>query len=137
MTRTLILLSLSVVAAGCAKHATAAGPGMNDKREDALIKQAEPAINCKKDEMTVTFEQSIESNYHVYRVDGCGQKYTSILHCTGPACSWIEGPEQAASVELQCPVPQLSRTYANQIFTVSGCGRQKEFTLAKGKITAQ
>ena len=132
----LMVAAASLLVVGCSKHATAQGPGMNDKREKALLDAAKPALNNCGEELTVTFQQSVETNYHLYRVDGCGQRYTSLLHCTGPVCNWIEGPETLAQMDLQCPGTQISSTYANQVFTVSGCGRQKNYGLSKGKLEA-
>lgn len=134
----LLTAAASLFVLGCHKHASVQGPGMNDDREKKLLEMAKPTMgSCAEDQVTTTFMQSVEANYHEYQVTGCGLKYTALLHCTGPVCNWIEGPETMATVEMQCPVPQLSSTYANQVFTVSGCGRQKNYTLSHGKIEAQ
>lgn len=130
----LVVLAMSVVGCG-RKHASASGPGYNVKRERALFDLATPYMNnC--DALATTFEGSVEPNYHLYRVDGCGQKYTSLLHCTGPVCNWIEGPESRAAADLQCPAVQLTRTYANKVFTVTGCGKTASFQLDHGKLIA-
>lgn len=127
----MVVVLLSVVS--CRKHASASGPGYNAKREKALFQLAAPAMNQCGD-LATTYEGSVEVNYHLYRVDGCGQRYVSLLHCTGPVCNWREGPEVRASTELGCPVTQLSRTYVNRVFTVSGCGKQASYQLDHGHL---
>lgn len=133
MARVVILSMLALFVVGCRKHASASGPGYNAKREKALFQMAAPAMNnC--DALATTYEGSVEVNYHVYRVDGCGARYVSLLHCTGPVCNWIEGPETRAAAELGCPAVQLARTYVNRVFTVSGCGKQASYQLDHGRL---
>lgn len=138
MVRLLMVVLLTLGVVGCRRHASAstAGPGYNAKREKTLFAAASPAIRCDPGAMSAVFEETVERNYHLYRVDGCGQRYVSLLHCTGPTCSWIEGPESRAASELQCPATQLARTYANRIFTISGCGRQASYQLDHGRLVS-
>jgi hypothetical protein len=132
----LVMMSLVLVmAVGCSHaSASASGPGYNAKRERSLFMEAQPALNCDPGSMKTTFLGTPERNYHSYRVDGCGQAYFSLLHCTGPTCSWIEGAESRAAKDLQCPATQLVSTYSNRIFTVTGCGKQATFQLDHGHV---
>ncbi len=123
-----------VGAVGCRRHVSTAGPGMNAKRENTLLADAARALSCDQRTLVATFEESVEKNYHAYRVDGCGQRYHALLHCTG-ICNWREAPERRATVDLQCPAAQLSRTYANRVFTVFGCGQSARYELSQGRLT--
>lgn len=129
----LAVLLMTVATVACRKHVSTAGPGMNAKRENALLADASRALNCPAGSLVATFEESIEKNYHVYRVDGCGQRYHALLHCAG-ICTWREAPERRAAVDLQCPATQLGRGYANRVFTISGCGRVAQYELSHGRI---
>lgn len=133
----LLLAALSVSVSGCRHRrvSTVAGPGMNGKREVALLEAAGARLQCSRSEMVGAFEASLETNYHVYRVDGCGRRFYSLLHCTG-ICNWREAPEMRAETELQCPVTQLARTYnpMNHVFVISGCGRSVSYELGQGHL---
>lgn len=137
MVRFFVVLMCVVALSGCRHRrvSTVGGPGMNVKREAALLKSASVRLSCDARQMVGTFEASLESNYHVYRVDGCGKRFYALLHCTG-ICKWREAPEMRAETELQCPVPQLSRTYdpSTNVFTIAGCGRAVSYELGQGHL---
>jgi hypothetical protein len=138
LTRALGLTLVCLLVTGCRHRqrvATVAGPGMNSKREAALMEQAGARLGCSRSELLGAFEASLESNYHVYRVDGCGKRFYALLHCTG-VCNWREAPEMRAEGELQCPVTQLARSYTphNHVFVISGCGRTVAYELGQGHL---
>lgn len=136
MRLSLLLLFVLLTTSACRhrRAATIPGPGMNAKRELALLEGAASRLQCSQRELVGAFEASLE-NYHVYRVDGCGKRFYSLLHCTAGLCKWREAPEMRAETELQCPVTQLARSYAPpHVFTITGCGRQVSYELSKGHL---
>ncbi|MFO0596457.1 MAG: hypothetical protein U0228_14165 [Myxococcaceae bacterium] len=139
MLRTMVALTLASSALVACSHArppaTIAGPGMNVKREQALFEAAQVKLHCDPRAMVGAFEATLEDNYHSYRVDGCGQRYHAILHCTG-VCKWREAPETRAELDLQCPAVQLTSAYqaTTHRFTITGCGRGATYELRHGHI---
>ena len=137
MVRIAFLLVLVTLGSACGRRRVGpsiTGPGMNNKREAQLLQQAEAQLQCHEG-LVGAFEGSLETNYHAYRVDGCGKRFHALLHCTG-ICNWRQGPERLAESDLQCPAIQLSRTYSAQTntFEVTGCGRSARYELGQGKI---
>jgi hypothetical protein len=51
------------------------GPGLNPKRESALLEIASRELNCDREQLAVTYVDSIERNAHIYRADGCQKTY--------------------------------------------------------------
>lgn len=137
LTKVLVLSLVFIALTGCRHRrvSTVSGPGMNSKREAALMDEASARLHCDHSGMVGAFETSLERNYHVYRVDGCGKRFYAMLHCTG-ICSWREAPEMRAEVDLQCPVQQLTRSYtpSNHTFVISGCGRAVAYELGHGHL---
>lgn len=131
----LLILALSTSACRHRRATTIPGPGMNAKRELMLLESAASRLQCAQNQLVGAFEASLE-NYHVYRVDGCGRRFYSLLHCTAGLCKWREAPELRAETDLQCPVTQLARSYTphNHVFTITGCGRQASYELSKGNL---
>lgn len=134
----MVVMFVVLLGASSCRHrrvATVSGPGMNHKREAALLEAAAIRLGCSARDMVGAFEASLEANYHVYRVDGCGKRFYSLLHCTG-MCNWREAPEMRAETELQCPATQLARTYSpmNHVFTITGCGRSVSYELGHGHL---
>jgi hypothetical protein len=134
--RFMVLMCLAAaLVAGCRHRrvSTVSGPGMNVKREAALLEAAQVRLGCSQ--LVGAFEASLEANYHVYRVDGCGKRFYALLHCTG-ICNWREAPEMRAESELQCPATQLTRTYEpySHVFTINGCGRVAQYELGQGHL---
>ncbi|MFT3713160.1 MAG: hypothetical protein QM817_36360 [Archangium sp.] len=132
----LLCFVAAMATSGCRHRriSTVSGPGMNVKREAALLEAAEIRLGCSQN-LVGAFEVSLESNYHVYRVDGCGKRFYALLHCTG-ICNWREAPEMRAESELQCPAAQLTRAYepVMHVFTISGCGRTAQYELGQGHL---
>lgn len=137
MNRVALLMVLVVMSAcGHRRVATVAGPGMNTKREAALLDQAAAALQCDERGLIGAFEGSLEANYHSYRVDGCGKRFHALLHCTG-ICNWRTAPETLAEKALNCPATQLSRQYTpmNHVFTIVGCGQTIQYELGQGHLS--
>ncbi len=138
MTRWAVVLLAALAVSGCGRRRvqTVAGPGMNTKREHTLLEQAAARLQCDRSTLIGAFEGSLETNYHAYRVDGCGKRFHALLHCTG-ICNWREAPEMRAETELGCPATQLTRQYTQgtHVFVITGCGRTVAYELGQGRLT--
>jgi len=93
-------------------------------------------LQCDRHTLIGAFEGSLETNYHAYRVDGCGRRFHALLHCTG-ICNWREAPEMRAETELGCPANQLTRQYTmgTHVFVITGCGKSVSYELGQGRLT--
>jgi hypothetical protein len=141
MKREIVCVALAIAAMGmssCRKRvaveAQAQGPGMNAKREATLLNDAARELNCPREQLVPSFVESLEGNFNLYRVDGCGQVYEAFLHCVG-LCNWRDTPNKVAAAALHCPKEQLTRTYlGNGAFTVSGCGNSVDYQYIRGRL---
>jgi hypothetical protein len=112
----------------------AQGPGMNASREATLLADASREIKCPTAQLAASFVETVEPNFNLYRVDGCGQTFESFLHCTG-FCSWRDTPNKLAAAALQCPQNQLLRSYlGNATFSLAGCGRAVNYQYVRGRL---
>jgi hypothetical protein len=131
-----------VVAAGC-HHP----PGllMTPHREAKLVELASRAIECPRAEVVVQFGGSIDKDFHLYRVTGCGKQFEAIMACRagrpgrGNRCLWLDVPDRHAAVDLDCQAPnELHRSYAGEAtFEVTGCGRSARYTNVEGRWVSE
>lgn len=134
MRRTSVVL-MGLLAA-CGARMTMSGPAMTARREANFVQAASRGLSCPAAGLQMGYVQSFQNNAHLYRAQGCGGTYESILFCVG-VCTWNEVPRQMAAAEMQCPAEQLAWNYqGGGALTFVGCGHMGNYHYVGGQVVS-